>query len=51
MIVFQEKIAPPTLPSTRSEQYKLEAEAAELETRWVKSFIDYLTGDFRDVKH
>jgi hypothetical protein len=50
MMVYQEKIAPPVAPMTE-EQMKLIRESMADEDRWVKNFIDRLSGVFRDVKH
>lgn len=48
MMVYQENIAPPTpLPSTDDETTKLKLKVAADEDRWVKNFIDRLTGALR----
>lgn len=50
MMIHFEKIAPPLAPLSEDEQSKLRLEAIESENRWVKNFIDRLTG-VRDMKH
>jgi hypothetical protein len=49
-MIHQEKIAPPVTPMTE-EQMKLIRESIADEDRWVKNFIDRLSGVFREVKH
>ncbi len=51
MRIYQEKIAPPLAPLTDEEQMKLIRESIADEERWVKNFIDRLTGVMLDVKH
>jgi hypothetical protein len=51
MMVYQENIAPPTpLPSTDDETTKLKLKVAADEDRWVKNFIDRLTGVLRSTQ-
>ena len=51
MMVYHEKIAPPLVPPTNEEQMKLIVESIANEDRWVKNFIDRLTGVIREAKH
>jgi hypothetical protein len=51
MIIYMEKIAPPPLPLTADEQWKLKMQAIASEDRWVKNFIDRLAGVDQDLKH
>jgi hypothetical protein len=51
MLIFMEKIEPPTrvVPLTEAEQLKA-SKAIASEDLWVKNFIDRLAGVVRDVK-
>jgi hypothetical protein len=51
MMVYQEKISPPLVPSADDEQMKRKLESIASEDRWVRKFIDRLAGIDRDVKH
>ena len=50
MMVYREKIAPPLNPLTDDEQMKIIRKSIADEDSWVKSFIDSLAGDVRDLK-
>jgi hypothetical protein len=51
MMIYQEKIAPPLVPLTEDEQWKLRLAAIESEDLWVRNFIERLAGVVRSMKH
>ena len=51
MMVYQEKIAPPLVPLTEDEQWKLKMALIASEDLWVNSFIERLAGVVRSMKH
>jgi hypothetical protein len=51
MMVYQEKIAPPLVPLTEDEQWKLKMALIASEDLWVNNFIERLAGAVRDLKH
>jgi len=50
MMIYQEKIAPPLVPLTEDERWKLKIEAIASDELWVRSFIQRLAGVVRDTK-
>jgi hypothetical protein len=52
MIIYMEKIDPPSpVALLTDEELRLKAETTKIDDRWVKDFIDHLSGVVRDLKH